>query len=969
MRTVLLTPSTARHGDHELAWAIHSMCSTMECNAWCVFGDFSAEEAARFFQSSHISVELPPWQTDETASSCVREECLTPQLHQHAVDTFDHVTGESQEVNIVHTPLAPFSCLNPRAPEFKYPAPIPAQPSGQGTTLSAQPSVPTHLIVSGPTNKAAIPSGPSCPVLTSTSGLPSVLPPLLGTATQGRPGLSESPPASVVAAETTSVTLQEINVQLPPAGKEQQDLEQAGEDLGSIEESSLVNGLGQPSIDHSEECPSALEVVDADDLPSLQTPISTCPTQQHPKAMGSSPPLQPPINAIRTGGGFKLCADTNFGGVCYKLKAVESEVTPQSKQTSESLSKEVLPIESSDLEIAATVIDSPDINLVDTLEYCPDAPAAISQQAPLSSTNETFAAIEDSEIPLLGDQETTDDFVTQTTAQSNGSRSCSPTDISLGLQDGAVACPTLISQVVSSQDAITSDVSPVIDSKFVESEVDMNSSPVKHRAPDIPNVTVSSSRSWASLFHSPKSQNAASTVTTVASPVTATILPSVSPKPAAAEKTSALLVDSPATEMAVRPASEDPVAPAIAEFLNGVHLQHKQVATQPRGLVNRGNWCYINSTLQALVMCSPLYNVLRGLLQCKDISRTETCTPMLDGLVKLVKEFGPPLLPAKPKPGVALEKTKDLRLGTPFEPTFIYKLLTVIKSSMCEKGRQQEDAEEFLSFVFNQLHEEMFSLKQLLNPALGGKAAPNGLDGKLHEPGDHLGGDQQDDEEEEEWEQVYSKNRSAITRSADMRSTIVTDIFGGQHRAILHQHGSRESATLEPFFTLPLDIQPERVTCLKDALEGLVAREAVQGYTSKNKREVEVSRRIMLEKLPPILILHLKCFLYNKTGGSQKLMKTIEYPTDLEISKDLLSLASRNKFSKGQRSYRLFAVTYHHGKNATGGHYTTGVYHTGLGYWLHIDDQNVRLINLQQVLKPGLPRTAYLLYYRRADLA
>ena len=151
------------------------------------------------------------------------------------MDTFDDAIRETQEVNIVHTPLAPFSCLNPRAPEFKYPAPIPVQPSSQSTTLSAQPSVPTHLIVSGPTNKAAIPPGPSCPVLTSTSGLPSVLPPLLGTAMQGRPGLSESPPVSIVATETESVPLQEINVQLPPADKEQQDLEQAGEDLGGIE--------------------------------------------------------------------------------------------------------------------------------------------------------------------------------------------------------------------------------------------------------------------------------------------------------------------------------------------------------------------------------------------------------------------------------------------------------------------------------------------------------------------------------------------------------------------------------------------------------------------------------------------------------------------------------------------------------------------------------------------------------------
>lgn len=40
-----------------------------------------------------------------------------------------------------------------------------------------------------------------------------------------------------------------------------------------------------------------------------------------------------------------------------------------------------------------------------------------------------------------------------------------------------------------------------------------------------------------------------------------------------------------------------------------------------------------------------------------------------------------------------------------------------------------------------------------------------------------------------------------------------------------------------------------------------------------------------LEKLPPVLVLHLKRFVYEKTGGCQKLIKNIDYPVDLEISK------------------------------------------------------------------------------------
>ena len=45
----------------------------------------------------------------------------------------------------------------------------------------------------------------------------------------------------------------------------------------------------------------------------------------------------------------------------------------------------------------------------------------------------------------------------------------------------------------------------------------------------------------------------------------------------------------------------------------------------------------------------------------------------------------------------------------------------------------------------------------------------------------------------------------------------------------------------------------------------------------------------MLEQLPPVLILHLKYFVYDKSGGSQKLTKHIEFQENLEISKGTCS--------------------------------------------------------------------------------
>ncbi|KAK2085568.1 hypothetical protein P7K49_036868 [Saguinus oedipus] len=212
--------------------------------------------------------------------------------------------------------------------------------------------------------------------------------------------------------------------------------------------------------------------------------------------------------------------------------------------------------------------------------------------------------------------------------------------------------------------------------------------------------------------------------------------------------------------------------------------------------------------------------------------------------------------------------------------------------------------------------------------------------------------------------------------------------------SVVYQQSSKESATLQPFFTLQLDIQSDKIRTVQDALESLVARESVQdvpvyrcfysaaesifsvyilgcdsefmkmhwgdelrannysqsdagwltcaltvgdsvslarfyglhlqrwlpgpgchstllmlflsqlreslaarpaGELSEDTFEqkvdvtsaaqVEISRRVTLEKLPPVLVLHLKRFVYEKTGGCQKLIKNIEYPVDLEISK------------------------------------------------------------------------------------
>ncbi|XP_071479256.1 ubiquitin carboxyl-terminal hydrolase 10-A-like [Diadema antillarum] len=410
-------------------------------------------------------------------------------------------------------------------------------------------------------------------------------------------------------------------------------------------------------------------------------------------------------------------------------------------------------------------------------------------------------------------------------------------------------------------------------------------------------------------------------------------------------------------------ADKDPYAKKLGEHLSHVSSSHHPMNLQPRGLINTANWCYINSILQALLSCPPFYHLMRNLPLNNKVRNTSS-TPMLDAMYQFLKEF----LEMK---GPAKRATADIRPGMPFEPTIIYQMLSVAQTSLAVKQGRQEDAEEFLSCLLNGLHDEMTSLIQLANGE-----DPQQLEENQNGPtvaignGD-VGNENPEDgsDDNDEWEQVGPRNKTSITRRAQFSQSPLSHIFGGIMRSALHQHGSKESATLQPFFSLQLDIQSQDIWTVQHALDMLGNKESVHGFMSnKTKKEVEAFRRITLEELPPVLILHLKRFLYDKSGGCQKLMKKVEYGMELEISKDLISPNAKSRITFNQRVYKLFAVVYHTGKEASGGHYITDLYHVGTSGWLRCDDSIIKSIKPVQVTKPQSTYIPYLLFYRRRDL-
>ena len=394
---------------------------------------------------------------------------------------------------------------------------------------------------------------------------------------------------------------------------------------------------------------------------------------------------------------------------------------------------------------------------------------------------------------------------------------------------------------------------------------------------------------------------------------------------------------------------QDPNAKALAELLTKLELKFKPQAFIPRGLINSSNWCFINATLQALLMCPPFYQLLKSLpvFDCKE--NRKTATPTLDCFIKLAFEFHP----LSSKKGY--QATKEVRQGPPFIPDCVYEMLTITNSSLSEHGNQ-EDAEEFLSSVLNGLHEEMMNLLQLLD--IGNESSTDDNDSPKEKMSNHF------EPNENEWEEVITKrNRSAVTRRADTSKTLISKIFRGELCTSVFRPGQKLSISHEPFFCLPLAVQPEPYWSVEDALYALTNKENFAG--SDNLQSA--SRQQAIEVLPPILILHLKRFVFDKMGGSKKIDKRMDFRSDLVIAKELLSKTSK-KYTLAQRTYKLFAVVSHHGEKSTGGHYTADVFHIGMSSWLRIDDQKIYSVHHGEVTRQNSNRTPYLLFYRRTDL-
>lgn len=175
---------------------------------------------------------------------------------------------------------------------------------------------------------------------------------------------------------------------------------------------------------------------------------------------------------------------------------------------------------------------------------------------------------------------------------------------------------------------------------------------------------------------------------------------------------------------------------------------------------------------------------------------------------------------------------------------------------------------------------------------------------------------------------VGKKNKVSVQRTTGERETsILSAIFKGCVQSEVKAAKMVASVTAHPFVTLILDILPDQVHSIEDALKLYTARDSIPGnesfFTSQmtcwildyrvpgEQRRVMANKSNIFKKLPPYLIVCVKQYVYTSTG-LQKIVKRIEFGPKLQFQRSWMA-ESRNHCV-----YRLCATCNHHGQGHGG---------------------------------------------------
>ncbi|CAK1546558.1 unnamed protein product [Leptosia nina] len=335
------------------------------------------------------------------------------------------------------------------------------------------------------------------------------------------------------------------------------------------------------------------------------------------------------------------------------------------------------------------------------------------------------------------------------------------------------------------------------------------------------------------------------------------------------------------------------------------------------GLRNIGNTCFMNSVLQCLSNTRPLLEYVSDEKYTNDINTTLSCMKgaLIKAFASLIKELW-----RNGDRDSFVNTTSFKSQVQRFAPRFM--------------GYSQQDAQEFLRYLLEGLHEDVNRVTVKPKPIL------TEIEDSLSDS---------------------AKAAESWNRYLRMEDSRVGDIFVGQLKSTLRcTHCKHDSVTFDPFWDLSLPI-PSRTGNLKlqQCLQHFVKEEELDGDEKPTCSKCGVRRKCLkwftVQKFPQVLVLHLKRFSPTERFRG-KLSVVVEFPlTGLDMS----PLAA-NKTSSAV--YNLYAVSNHSGTTYSG-HYTAYCKHPYTGEWHEYNDSRVTPINPRDVVSPE----AYVLFYELAS--
>ncbi|TDH66204.1 hypothetical protein CCR75_004785 [Bremia lactucae] len=276
-------------------------------------------------------------------------------------------------------------------------------------------------------------------------------------------------------------------------------------------------------------------------------------------------------------------------------------------------------------------------------------------------------------------------------------------------------------------------------------------------------------------------------------------------------------------------------------------------------------------------------------------------------------------------------------------------------------GYDQQDAQEFLRFLLDGLHEELNEVTT--KPA-------------YYEIQDRPEANDRD-VSDEYWRFYYERNVSALSTlfSGQLRSEICCetcnyrslcfDIFWDLSLPVPKKSTKPSPLRVSSGFFAGLRTVTDAATsvknvsiydCLKVYTEKEVLCDDAAFYCSKCKTPRSVMKKISIYRLPKILVLHLKRFSFS-TLSREKVSHSITFPSQ---SLDIAEYCAADAVVDGSTLYDLTGIVHHVG-SLPGGHYTAECLNADTQEWYSFNDASVTAIKQPELHSSS----AYMLFYQR----